>query len=532
MLAACIAGIAVFGLVAAPSAAARPFHTVLEDDQLALFSPAALPQFIRTLRWLGVDELRISAEWKQEAPAPDSASPPAGIDLGDPRAYDSALAMQALDRAVRAAAGAGIGVVIDPAFSAPLWATTDPPPRTLTGDPWFNTDIDVRELAQWEGMLAARYSGNYTPTGAASPLPRVTTFTLWNEPNQVPYVHPQWRGGVAASADWYRSVLRLAYPAIERASPGATVLIGDTSATGGSAALGNAGVPPLAFIRRLACVDLALRPITTGSCTGFRILPGDGWAQHPYERNEPPWVPSGASDPDGAQMGDLPALQALLDKLVAMHRFAAGVANIWLTEQGYGSNGQLPEQPWTEAQQADLNAVSEYLAWRNPQVASFSQFLLRDTLTTQTLALRARTGNPRAYIGGTWTTGLERQDGAPKPALAMFRSPVVARILDASDPAASLLTSSPAGAPTELIEVWGRVRPATAPTPVQVEVQDDGSASFRTAATAMTDQNGVFDTAIAIASGVPAQVRFQWSGAGGAQTSPSIAPISFPVGGT
>jgi hypothetical protein len=228
-------------------------------------------------------------------------------------------------------------------------------------------------------------------------------------------------------------------------------------------------------------------------------------------------------------MGDLPALQTLLDRLVAMRRFAPGVASVWLTEQGYGSSGQLPEQPWTEAQQADLNAISEYLAWRDQQVASFSQFLLRDSLTAQTLALRARTGNPRAYIGGTWTTGLEREDGAPKPALAMFRSPVVARILDASDPAASWLTSSPAGAPTELIEVWGRVRPATAPTPVQVEVQDDGSASFRTAATAMTDQNGVFDTAIAIASGVPAQVRFQWSAAGVTQTSPSVVPISFPV---
>jgi hypothetical protein len=524
-----IAGVALLGAASASAAAARTFHTVLEDDQLALFSPAALPQFVRTLRWLGVDELRISAEWKIEAPAPDSTSPPAGVDLGDPGSYDAAPGMQALDRAVRAASQAGIGVIIDPAFSAPLWATSDPPPRTTTGDPWFNTDIDVRELAQWEGMLAARYSRNYTPAGAATPLPRVATFTLWNEPNQVPYEQPQWQGGIAASADWYRSLLRLAYPAIERSSPGATVLIGDTSATGGSASLGNTGVPPLAFIRRLACVDAALRPITTGSCAGFQTLPGDGWAQHPYERNEPPWVPSGASDPDGGEMGDLPALQGLLDKLVAMHRFAPGVANVWLTEQGYGSNAQLPEQPWTESQQADLNAVSEYLAWRDPQVASFSQFLLRDSLTSQTLALRARTGNPQAYLGGTWTTGLEREDGAPKPALAMFRSPVIARILAASDPAASWLTSSPAGAPTELIEVWGRIRPVTAPTPVQVEVQDGGSSTFRTAATTITDQDGVFDTTIAIASGVPAEVRFQWTDELGTQTSPAFAPLSFPV---
>jgi hypothetical protein len=528
ILGALIAGIGVPGQAAAATAAARPFHTVLEDDDASLFSPSTLPAFIGTLRWLGVDELRISAEWKLEAPEPYSRTAPSGVDLSDPRAYDGSPAMQSLDRAVRAAASGGLGVIIDPSFSAPLWATSDRRPASITGDPWFNTDIDTGELAQWEGMLAERYSGRYTPAGASSPLPRVRTFTLWNEPNQTSFLQPQWRGSIAASADWYRSLLRLAYPAIERASPGTTVLIGDTSQSGAGAA-GNTGVPPLAFIRRLACVDAQLRPITTGSCAGFTTLPGDGWSQHPYERDAPPWVASGPSFPDGAQMGDLPALQSLLDRLVAMHRFAPGVATLWLTEQGYESNAQLDVSPWSEAEQAELNAISEYLAWRDPQVASFSQFLLRDTLTAQTLALRARTGDPRAFIGGTWTTGLEREDGTPKPALAMFRSPVVARILVARDPAASWLAGSPAGEPTELIEVWGRIRPATTPTPVQVEVQDGGSATFRTAATVLTDQNGIFDAAVAIAAGAPAQVRFGWSEQGVAQTSPATTPISFPL---
>jgi hypothetical protein len=111
----------------------------------------------------------------------------------------------------------------------------------------------------------------------------------------------------------------------------------------------------------------------------------------------------------------------------------------------------------------------------------------------------------------------------------MFRSPVVARILVARDPAASWLAGSPAGEPTELIEVWGRIRPATTPTPVQVEVQDGGSATFRTAATVLTDQNGIFDAAVAIAAGAPAQVRFGWSEQGVAQTSPATTPISFPL---
>jgi hypothetical protein len=94
ILGALIAGIGVPGQAAAATAAARPFHTVLEDDDASLFSPSTLPAFIGTLRWLGVDELRISAEWKLEAPEPYSRTAPSGVDLSDPRAYDGSPAMQ------------------------------------------------------------------------------------------------------------------------------------------------------------------------------------------------------------------------------------------------------------------------------------------------------------------------------------------------------------------------------------------------------------------------------------------------------
>jgi hypothetical protein len=523
--------LAAVAACSAPAAGARTFHTVLEDDNLALFSPVTLPLFTDQLRWLGVDTLRISAEWKLEAPDANSRVAPRAFDASEPRSYDGSTAMSLLDDAVRAASSAGLGVIIDPAFSAPLWATANTPPRRPGGDPWFNTDIDVNELATWEGMLARRYSGTYVPTGATSPLPRVQTFTLWNEPNQEQYLWPQWTGDVPASADWYRALLARAYPAIKHASPSATVLIGDTSATGGAAALGNAGVPPLAFIRRLACVDAQLQPVSDGSCASFRgPLPGDGWSQHPYERDTAPWVPSGPNDPDGGQTGDLAKLGALLDRLVAMHRFAPGVANLWLTEQGYESNGQLRDRLWTEGQQAELNAISEYLAWRDPQVQSFSQFLLEDTLTSNTLALRARTGNPKATVTGTWTTGLEREDGSAKPALAMFRSPVVARFEAGPRPAVSWLPGSPAGAPAELVEVWGRARPMRSPTLVDVQVDDDGSGVFRDAASAVTDANGIFDVQVPVAAQLGALVRFRWYEPGsGWQTSPATDPLSFPV---
>jgi hypothetical protein len=508
---------------------ARTLHTIVQDDDLALYHPDGVTRFVNELRWLGVDELRISAEWKLEAPDPNAPRPPRGFDATNPVAY-TARGMRLLDLAVAAATRAGLRVIIDPAFSAPLWATAGDRPNPASRDPWFNTDIDVRQAAAWEQMLARRYSGTWVPAGATAPLPRVGTFTLWNEPNEHASLTPQWQNGVPVSADWERALIDLAYPAIKRASRTATVLIGNTSDSGSDAEAGSGGVAPLAFIRRLACVDAQLHPVTDGACADFHTVPADGYSHHPYERDAPPWVPSGAGQADWAQMGDLPRLQALLDQLVAMHRLAPGAGNLWLTEQGYASNGQLREMPWTEGEQAALNADSEYLAWRDPQVASFSQFLLRDTLTQEVLSLRAATGNPRAFVGGAWSTGLLREGFQPKPALWMFRSPVVARVVPAPAPGTAAVLSSPvAGVPTRILEVWGRARPVTRPTVVQVEIAD-GSGGYHAAAGALTDGNGIFDVRLALPSDSTASVRFRWlAGDGSWQVSPSVQPLALPA---
>lgn len=518
--------VACFTPATAP-ATARTLHTVVQDDALSLFAPQSLPRTMATLRWLGVDYLRVSAEWKLEAPDPNAPRTPHGFAAGsrfatDPAAYDSP-GMQALDRAVRSARAAGLEVMVDPAFSAPLWATHSRPSSTSGGDPWYTTDIDVRQLVDWETMLARRYSGTYTPPGASSPLPRVDAFTLWNEPNGSGFLEPQWSGGAPVSADWYRQLADFAYPAIKAASPSATVLIGNTSDAGGDAESGRGGVPPLTWIRRLACVDEQLQPITTGPCAHFQTIPADGYAHHPYERSAPPWVPSGTSQAGWAQMGDLGTLQSLLDQLVATHRLAPGAASLWLTEQGYESSGQLRDRPWNEQQQAQMNADSEFLAWSDPQLASFSQFLLRDTLSTQTLALRQRTADPRAELRGTWTTGLERQDGAAKPALAMFRSPIVARVVSVSRRVCTAPVGKRRGSVTivQLVNVWGRARPARTATSIHLQERVTGG-SFVTARATTSDGNGIFSAQLAVAPGV--QVRFQWLQGGSWQSSPAVTP--------
>jgi hypothetical protein len=436
--------------------------------------------------------------------------------------------MAHLDAAVRAAADAGIGVMIDPAFSAPLWATSGLRPHPQAPGYWYNRDIDVRQAAAWEGMLAARYSGRYTPPGEHSPLPRASAFTLWNEPNLQSEITPQWRAGVPVSADWARTLAQLAYPAIKRQSPTAAVLIGNTSDAGSDAEQPGAGVAPLAFIRRLACVDRRLQPVGDGSCAHFVPVPADGYAHHPYERDALPWVRSGAGQAGWAQMGDLPQLQVLLDRLVVLGRLAPGAGALWLTEQGYASNGELRDMPWSEPQQAALNADAEYLAWRNPQTASFAQFLLRDTLTRETLALRARTASPHVLVPGTWSTGLIREDLRPKPAWSMFRDPVVARVLGAvTGGFRTLPDAGPGPAPLGAgLEIWGHARPARAALPVEIEMAS-GSGP-RTVWTGFSAPDGTFDVDVPVP--VPlAPVRYRWAQGDEWQSSPWVQPAIVPV---
>ena len=172
-------------------------------------------------------------------------------------------------------------------------------------------------------------------------------------------------------------MVRAGYASVKAARPDVTVLIGNTSSTGGKR--GSGAVPPLEFLRTLACVDANLQPIMTDGCAEFMQIPGDGWAHHPYSQNErPSRVSNPVTEPGDLRMADLPLLAATLNQLVAMGRIAPAVANIYLTEFGYETKG-IPGRPRVnEIQQARWLTWAEYIADSIPTVHSFAQFLLRD----------------------------------------------------------------------------------------------------------------------------------------------------------
>jgi hypothetical protein len=113
----------------------------------------------------------------------------------------------------------------------------------------------------------------------------------------------------------------------------------------------------------------------------------------------------------------------------------------------------------------------------------------------------------------------------------MFRSPIVARVISAGRVPATItgLGAILLNAPTELLEVWGRARPATSPSPVQITVYD-GNLQLTQSTT--TDSNGIFDvhTSVPIPSSGATSVHFGWPASDGTwQTSPITQPAVFPA---
>ncbi|MEV4422897.1 hypothetical protein AB0L40_23390 [Patulibacter sp. NPDC049589] len=429
------AGVVAVALAGALPALARAqpgvdVPLVLQDDaELLNRTPDRVRHDLEAARDAGVGVVRMTASWSRIAPDPQGTTRPGGgFRPADPETYPPG-AWDHLDLAVREAHRAGLRVLIDIAFWAPRWAVApDSPDRDR---PRLRPDPGA--FAAFSTAVARRYDGS-TPGSGGADLPRVDLYATWNEPNHPAFLSPQWRregpGWNAESADVYRAMHEAAAPAIRRASPGATVLLGNLTSIGGRD--GEQGVPPLRFLRRLACVDDALRPVTDGACAGFRPVRADGLAFHPYTRYVTPGTP--AVGRDRVQLADQDKLQSLLLRLRDAGRIVLGddpdvPAPVWLTEYGYEAKEDDPYQPFTRADQARFVGWSSYLAWRSPGVVSAAQFLLRDIDP-------AETGLPaddrRRYRD--WQSGVLDRTGAPKPAAGALALPFWPRLVGEGSP--------------------------------------------------------------------------------------------------
>jgi hypothetical protein len=463
---------------------------------------AAPAPTLATLRKLGVARVRVDIRWSQIAPDADAPAPPTGFDAADPASYSPA-AWAPYDTVFRDAAADGIAVDATIGGPAPVWAESGgEPPGGFVGV-WKPS---ARAFGQFVQAVGRRYGGAYTPAGSARPLPRISFWSVWNEPNNGFDLAPQAidHNAIAVSPRTYRALLDAAWAALHRTGHGAdTILFGETAPRGQVTAgrPGNFSVmEPLRFLRALYCLNDDSRPLrgrlarasgcpATAATARFRaanpaLFHASGYADHPYPQGPAPPIERTPADivpgaGDYADFASLRKLERTLDRALAAYGSHRRLP-IWSTEFGYHTDP--PEPAMTPpALAADYINWSEYLSWLDPRLRSYDQYLLRDAPDDR------------------FATGLQLPDGRRLATFYAFRMPLYLP-----------RTSQPRGG---RLLVWGCVRPARyAPGPQVALLQfaPGRQRAFRTIRRVpIADRAGYFDLYQRFAA--DGRLRVAWS---------------------
>lgn len=384
-LLACLMATSAGALDAGPALASHGQSLFFEAPS-ELLNPATRPEAIEQMQHLGVKALRIELSWYEVAPGRNSATAPA-FEATNPEAYE----WGQYDAVLAEAKRLHWQVLLTIAPPAPRWATSN---RSAP----YVTRPDDRDFKAFMTAVGRRYGGI------------VSEYAIWNEPNEYNSLRPQFGGGGNPVAPTlYRGLFQAGYAGLQAAglkSP--RVLMGET-APGGSAKMTRnvpsySGVAPLAFLRGTLCLNAGYRKAATCS-----KLPAYGYSQHPYDSNTqgPFYKPA---SPEWVTIGTVGRLVTALNKAAKAGAIRSNMP-IFLTEFGVMSK---PNRYFgvSVAQQAEYDAIAERIAWENPRVASFSQYLLRDDpLSNQ----------PNVV---TFQTGLESANGQKKPLYFGFPVPL------------------------------------------------------------------------------------------------------------
>jgi hypothetical protein len=420
---------------------------------------------------LGVNAVRMSVLWSDVTPPtePDDWRPSDPADTH----YD----FSRYDGFMRAAAARNLKVLITITGPGQPWTTLP------DGAP------DPRRFGAFARAVASRYSGDFDPDGDGGKpaLPEATMWSVWNEPNLPIFLQPQLRDGAPYSPILYRELYLAAQGGIEAADPGAPILIGETAPT-----RGVGGVDPIPFVRGVLCLD---QPAAGASACQRGRIDAAGWATHPYgTRGTPPFV-----DPPGPDFVTLPSLanlEQVLDKAARAGQVAESLP-VYISEYGIQSRPDPILGVPLETQAAWLS-IAERLAYADPRIRSFAQYLMRDDPPDRV---------PGERFGG-FESGLRFWNGPPKPSYRSFRLPLVVERHGSR------------------VSIWGLVRPARRAAEVEIRVEDGGVAKLLQ--TVETDRAGIFSFDSDYVQGRLWQVRWR-SPSGGTFAGPWTRSYSFAL---
>jgi hypothetical protein len=433
------------GVAGAGPALASHSQTTYFEASNDLLEPSTRAHTIEQLRHLGVHALRVELYWEDVAPGANSATKP-DFEAANPASYD----WGQYDAVLAEAKRLGWAVLLTVTAPVPRWATSN-------GKAPYITRPDDEDFREFMTAVALQFGSE------------VSIYSIWNEPNEPAFLMPQWKSnGASASGRIYRGLYEAGYAGLQAAGIAhPRVLFGETAPAGydsvkrllrseKSRALLHP-VAPLAFMREALCLNAKYKK--AGSCSELQMT---GYAHHAYSQAAGPhYVPP---EHDDVMIGVLSRLSNALNLAANAHAIPAGVP-MYLTEFGVESVPNKDEGV-PVAQQAEYDAIAEHIAYSNPRVAAFSQYLLKDDRVG---------GAPGASVhGGTvgFQTGLEYFSGAPKPLYFGWPIPLT-------------VTKEHRG-----VAFWGLVRPATGATKVTVLVRPKGSKRLRTLRTITTNSLG------------------------------------------
>lgn len=427
--------IAALALAAPATALASQGQTTFFEAGSDLLKPATQAKTFDQLKLLGVHALRIEMSWSIVAPGATSASKPK-FEATNPAAYN----WSEYAPVIAEAQSLKWQVLLTVTAPAPRWATSN------RKSPYI-TRPDAKDFGEFMTAVGREFGSE------------VSLFAIWNEPNHPAYLLPQWNSnGTPASPRIYRGLFEAGYEGLQAA--GLThpkVLFGETEPVGYEKTTGLHPVAPLTFLRDALCLTSSYR--RSGTCAELHMT---GYSHHAYTKAVSPYWED--SDPNDVTIGTLSRLSAALNKAAAAHAIPSGLP-IYLTEFGIESypNHELGV---SVSKQAEYDAIAEHIAYSNPRVAAFSQYLLQDDPLGGKPGASAHGG----YIG--FQTGLEYANGKPKPLYYGWPVP---------------LTVTKTGGRYSL---WGLIRPAQGATKLTVLIRRPGSSRYTTLKTVTTDSRG------------------------------------------
>lgn len=450
-----IIALAVLLAVPATAAANRSQFTMFQATrEVRSPDPGVRAGALDEIEALGVHWLRVNLYWQDVAPEADARSVP-DFDETDPAAYPAS-GWAIYDRLFADAEARDIRVLVTVTGPGPRWATRSRKDRV--------TRPSATRFGRFVEAVARRYGT------------QVNYWSVWNEPNHPDFLAPQYVRGRPYSPKLYRQLYRAALKGLDRSgNERDRVLMGETAPRGNSNV-----VFPLAFVRGALCLDSSYRK--RRGCGSLRV---DGWAHHPYTTSKGPWYVSHRRD--DVTIGSLSRLTKALDRARRTKAVRKRV-DLYLTEFGVQSR---PDRivGVSEERQAEYRSISELIAYRNPRVRAFSQYLMRDDLP--------RAGSAVQRYGG-FESGLRHSGGEVKLAYDGFRLPTVAERGRRST------------------RLWGLVRPAGERTTVRIEYRNRGSSKWRTLKRDRTDSRGYWATTTSYRSG--RSYRMRWDEFTGAAT--------------